>query len=166
MQYNFTQEELFKQIHYDPLTGVFTRISKPKGSRAQLGPIKGYRKEEGHLRLGVFGHQIYMAILAWFYMTGVWPTEIVDHKNGISDDNRWENLREVSKIGNLHNQTKAHHHNKSGLLGAHFDKKRNKYESSIWVNGKRIRLGRFNTAEEAHTAYVAAKRVHHSTCTL
>ena len=166
MRYNFSLEELKKQLHYDPITGIFTRVSKPKGSRAILGPVKAQKKKEGHLRMTIFGHQIYLAILAWFYMTGNWPTQIVDHKNGISDDNRWDNLREVTKVGNLHNQTKAHHHNKSGLLGAHYDKKRNKYESALWVNGQRIRLGRFDTAEEAHSAYVKAKRIHHPTCTI
>jgi hypothetical protein len=38
--------------------------------------------------------------------------------------------------------------------------------ASVWVGGKRVYLGRFDTAEEAHAAYVAAKRRLHQGCTL
>ncbi|WP_443082772.1 HNH endonuclease [Variovorax sp. PAMC 28711] len=26
-------------------------------------------------------------------MTGSWPVSTIDHRNGIKDDNRWDNLR-------------------------------------------------------------------------
>ncbi|GMO65436.1 MAG: AP2 domain-containing protein [Treponemataceae bacterium] len=40
--------------------------------------------------------------------------------------------------------------------GAYFDKRRKKYNASISVNKKSIHLGCFNTAEEAHAAYLEA----------
>ena len=44
------------------------------------------------------------------------------------------------------------------LLGVNkcINKKSTKYSSDILINGKRVYLGTFNTAEEAHQAYLAA----------
>ncbi len=160
-----TLERLKELVKYNPRTGVFTLISKPLRSKAKLGVIQGYAKESGHLRVCLEGKEYYLARLAYFYMTGEWGN-IIDHRDGNPQNNKWSNLRNTTKLGNVQNQVKAHHHNKSGLLGAHFRKERNKYESAITHNGKRRRLGYFDTAEEAHTAYVAAKRELHETCTL
>lgn len=38
------------------------------------------------------------------------------------------------------------------------DKRDGRWYSRITINGKHIHLGRFDTAEEAHAAYVAASR--------
>ena len=38
--------------------------------------------------------------------------------------------------------------------------------SKLVVNGRRVYLGVFATPEEAHSAYVEAKRLHHDGCTL
>lgn len=160
-----TLQRLKELIHYDPLTGVFTRIAVPPKSKAKLGPIKGYAKKEGHLRTCVDGHEFYLARLAYFYMTGIWG-EIIDHKDGNPQNNKFANLRNTTAIGNIHNQVKAHHHNKSGLLGAHWRADKNKYESAITVCGKKKRLGYFKTAEDAHEAYKRAKRQLHPTCTI
>lgn len=42
--------------------------------------------------------------------------------------------------------------NTSGVKGIHLDKKSNKYEAYIYVNNKKITLGRFFTLEQATTA--------------
>lgn len=39
--------------------------------------------------------------------------------------------------------------NKSGVIGVHFDKKRNKWAASITLNGKKIFIGRFENKEAA-----------------
>ena len=87
-----------------------------------------------------------------------------DHINGIKTDNRIANLRSVSMTVNLQNMRKANRDSLSGLLGAH--KKRSHWESRIRVDRKQIHLGIFETPEEAHAAYLAAKRLHHSGCTI
>lgn len=160
-----THERLKELIHYDPVSGVLTRIAVPKRSKAKLGPIKGYSKKEGHLKTCLDSKEYYLARLAYFYMTGTWGN-IIDHKDGNPINNVWFNLRNTNKIGNVQNQTRAHHQSKSQLIGAHWRADKNKFESSITAGGKRTRLGYFSTALEAHEAYKTAKRVLHTTCTI
>jgi len=45
----------------------------------------------------------------------------------------------------------------SGLVGAHWNKKKRKFKSSIKVNGTSKHLGYFNTAEEASIVYSKEK---------
>lgn len=46
----------------------------------------------------------------------------------------------------------------SGLLGAIYEKSRNKWRAVIKLDGKQRLLGRFDTAVEAHQAYLRAAR--------
>lgn len=78
---------------------------------------------------------------------------VVDHINGNTLDNRRENLRVCTQAENQKNK-KCYKNNKFGLKGVRYDKKKKKYSSNL-------RLGLFNTPEEAHEAYCrAAKLVH------
>jgi len=43
----------------------------------------------------------------------------------------------------------------------YFDKNKCKYQAQIKINGNHINLGRFNTAELAHEAYLKKKREIH-----
>lgn len=43
---------------------------------------------------------------------------------------------------------------------------RDRFQAKIQIDGKRTYLGTFNTAIEAHQAYVAVKRRLHSGCTI
>ena len=100
------------------------------------------------------------------WITGAWPEHDVDHINGVRNDNRWSNLREVTRTVNIQNQRIAQTRNVAGLLGVSFEKARNKYKAGIVAGGKYHNLGRFNTAEEAHAAYLKAKRELHEGCTI
>jgi len=86
----------------------------------------------------------------------------VDHINGIRDDNRIENLRWVTRSQNQYN-TKVRKHNRVGLKGVSVDqdKKSNKYQARIIIEGKQKNIGWFSTPEEAHEAYVAKARELH-----
>ena len=160
------EKALRKQVSYDPKTGVLTRIAKPPKSKAPLGPIKGSKKAEGHLKVAINGVERYFHQIAWFLYYGYWAEGIIDHIDTDPTNNRIKNLRQVTKHGNLLNRRKANKTNSSGLLGAHWITEKQKYHSSIWMNGKKTTLGYFNTAQEAHEAYVAAKRLLHPTNTL
>jgi len=108
--------------------------------------------------------------LAWLYVHGVWPDHEIDHLNGIRSDNRLGNLRDVSRTTNSENQRRATVGNTSTkLLGATLDDsvyRRKPFKAQIKVNGRSRHLGMFATAEEAHQAYVDAKRQLHEGCTI
>ena len=100
-------------------------------------------------------------------MEGKFPEEYADHINGIKDDNRWINLRSVTKSENSQNQRKSQSDNKSsGLLGVSWCKAEGKWETSINVNKKKYYIGAFHCKHEAHEAYLKKKRELHSTCTI
>jgi hypothetical protein len=86
-----------------------------------------------------------------------------DHKDGDSLNNRRLNLRKASNAQNVQNQP-IDSTNKTGLKGAFRRKVRyspKKWSSAIEVNNKRISLGIFSTAEEAHQAYRSAAKKYH-----
>lgn len=85
---------------------------------------------------------------------------MVDHINHDTLDNRRENLRVCTQTQNLQNRSGAMGRSKTGLRGVCFDRARNKFLAQISVNGNRINLGRFKTAEEAKAVYDYANRKH------
>lgn len=77
----------------------------------------------------------------------------VDHVAHETLDNRRPLLRISTHQQNCFNQ-RAPKHSRSGLKGAQWDAQSGRWRSSIRVDGKTKHIGRFNTAEEAHAAYV------------
>ena len=73
---------------------------------------------------------------------------VVDHINHNRLANRQENLRICTQHQNNMN-TSIRSDNTSGTTGVSLDTKRNKWRSTIYVNGKEIHLGYCNTKEEA-----------------
>ena len=64
----------------------------------------------------------------------------------------------------MQNQKRAKKNNKLGILGVSV--KKGRFIAQIQVNKKGIHLGSFDTADEAHEAYLHAKREMHDTCTI
>lgn len=160
-----TQAELKAVLRYDPDTGIFTWIGRP---RVMAGKVAGnVSVQTGYLRIGLGGrpNKIYQAHrLAWLYMTGAWPIDDIDHKNGKRADNRFCNLREVTRSTNLENLRFAKCTSTTGLLGV--STCRDKFQARIKVKGEVHYLGSFSTPQEAHEVYVEAKRRLHTGCTI
>lgn len=76
----------------------------------------------------------------------------VDHKNGNGLDNRRENIRACTRSQNNMNR-RVRSHSGTGVKGVYFNKQRNKYEAYITLDRKRMNLGRFDTIQDATTAY-------------
>ena len=155
-----TQENLKKMLHYDTDTGVFTRLVRTS-SRTKIGDIAGYLKSDGYRLIMVDGKNYYAHRLAFFYMTGDWPVADIDHRNGVRDDNRWDNLREATRTENHQNRV-MRSDNTSGFIGVDWHRQRGKWRAEIAVAGRRKSLGYFPTPEEAHAAYCAAKVEFHT----
>lgn len=76
----------------------------------------------------------------------------VDHINRNGLDNRPENLRLVTRGQNGMNRP-VQPNNVAGAKGVHWDSAKRKWTAQIIVRGKQYFLGRFNTKEEAASAY-------------
>jgi len=160
-----TQERLKEVLHYNEGTGLFTWLIS-NSNRVKIGSKAGSKMANGYMEIQIFSNRFTLHRLAWLYVHGEMPENHIDHINGIRDDNRICNLRAVSRELNMQNMREPTIRNALGLLGVHFDKSRNKFIAQIMYNGKHKHLGRFNTKEEAHQAYLTAKREFHSTCTI
>ena len=98
--------------------------------------------------------------IGWIYIHGECKKEMVDHYNGIKNDNRLVNLREATNAENMRNVGKQAH-NTSGLKGVSFHNLRKKWRANIKVNGKHIHLGLFDCPAAASCAYQIAADIHH-----
>jgi hypothetical protein len=152
-----SQEELQAVLHYDPETGVFTRI----GQRHLLGQVAGGLDEStGYITISVRNRKYYAHRLAVLYMTSVWPKSHTDHINGIKTDNRFVNLEPGTARSNAANQKK---HRGGHLAGTSYRARARDWRASLQLNlggGGRstIHIGYFRTQEAAHAAYLDSLR--------
>lgn len=150
-----TLERLQEVLRYDPSTGVF--IWKKGTARGRVGAQAGVLFGAGYRYISVDGQKYLAHRLAWFWSYGKWPDQWLDHINGATDDNRIANLREASAAQNAQNA--RHKAGVSGYRGVRAKGRR--FEAVIHVNNFRKSLGWFDSAEEAHKAYVKAAQEHH-----
>lgn len=147
-----TQQRVKQLLTYKPDSGEFFW----KTHRSKLGKTATFNRGLGYLGLRIDGHQYSAHRVAFLYMLGAWPAQVVDHINGKRDDNRWINLRDVSHALNLQNRTgpvKA----RSGVRGVFWNAKAQRYAAKYMTEGKNNYLGLFDTVEQAEAALVAAK---------
>ncbi len=147
-----TVEHLRKVVHYDTETGIFTRLISSGGQAA--GSKAGWIDGEGYRKLRVLGNEYRASRLAFFYVTGKWPKNHIDHKNLARPDNRWTNLREATWSQNNHHSIQEP--GASGFRGATYHAPSKQWRARIQVQGRRLHLGLFDTPEEAHAAYCRA----------
>ena len=159
-----TAERIRLLFSYNPENGVFTRLTKT-GGRARIGQEIGSWDLYGYKTTRIDNRSFKLHRLAWLYVHGVWPVGDVDHINGVRHDNRIENLRCVSRQVNLQNRRTANKQKKStGILGVYLIKGTNRFSSCISIDNKSKYLGVFDTPQDAHAAYLEAKRRLHPGC--
>ena len=157
-----TAEVLRQLVIYDPEAGTFkTRVRI--NQRIPAGWPLGYMRD-GYLCVRLLGAEHRLHRLAWLYMTGEWPEVLIDHYDTDRSNNRWRNIRPGNWSMNAQNQRKAHSNSKTGVLGVCADG--NRWRAQIAINGKKIRIGVYDTTSEAHEAYLQAKRKLHPGCTI
>ena len=96
------KEYLCEIFHYDEHTGRLT-WRKPTSPRAKVGDEVGYTSQRGYRVTKVMNGRYRVHRLIYKMMTGEEPDE-VDHINNIKDDNRWLNLRSVTRQENQLNR--------------------------------------------------------------
>lgn len=123
---------------------------KPVGTLRKRGDTQVRLRWRGELCRS-FVHRIVFALAH-----DRWPAAGIDHINGVEAGDGIANLREADQAGN--NQ------NKRGWSGRLLGTTRHGrgWKASIVVDRKNLYLGTFNTQEEAHQAYLQAKKIHHT----
>jgi hypothetical protein len=150
-----TQSRLKELLHYDPDTGVFTRLVTTS-SNAKVGDVAGSINNNRYLNICIDSKLYPAHRLAVLYMTGSFPKKHTDHIDGDRANNRWTNLRECTPAENHQNRT-SHKNSSSKYIGVCWHRRDQKWVAHIRINGKRIHLGYFETEESAHQAYCKAK---------
>lgn len=139
------------------------RWSKSAG-RARPGMRAGSFNEDGYLLVELRGQKMLAHRIAWALHFGHWPKNEIDHINCDRSDNHIENLRDVPSFINKQNMRFPKKQNSLGVLGV--CARRDKFRAFISVNGAAKALGTFVSAEDAHAAYLTAKRALHKGNTL
>ncbi len=142
------QTRLKKLLTYDQKTGVFRWRESPRPG--WVGKVAGNVNGNGYRYIKINGVLHRASRLAFLYMTGHWPKDMVDHINRVRDDDRWSNLREATRGLNTAN-SKRRSDNTSGVSGVH--PHQGKWE--VMVGRKYI--GMFASLQQAERAAKAAR---------
>ena len=143
------QKTLKENLHYNPDSGLFIRLTS-NSNRIKVGDIAGSATSDGYIRMCVLGKHYKAHRLAFLWMTGEFPEEC-DHINHVKDDNRWSNLRSVTRTQNNQNHS-IQSNNTSEFVGVYWFKRDKKWRAYITVNQKQIHLGYFDKKEDAISA--------------
>ncbi len=142
---------LKQKFKYDPETGFLTHL---------LGRFKGERagscsKKDGYRYMSIDGQTYMEARIVWKLWHGYEP-DFIDHINGIRDDNRIANLRNVSQGENNRN-AKVRRENVSGIPGV--TPRDSKWAVHITHDGTEHYIGRFDTLEQAAHARRTVEKI-------
>lgn len=141
---------LEQYLSYDADTGLLTWKRHVSYSSNKPGKVAGHRGLRGYVTVRLSGIINYAHRVAWYLHYGTWPEKYIDHINGVRDDNKIKNLREVSKRENNQNTVK---HRNGKLVGTSFYKERKKWRAYMKTKGRQVFIGYFDTEQEAHEAY-------------
>ena len=142
-----TQELLKVSLAYNPFSGEFVWISKKYSKTVKRGSIAGSVGKTGYRHIKLYGTKYLEHHLAWFYVYGVWPTQI-DHIDQDRSNNRIANLREVTVAENARNRG-IPSNNVTGAQGVRWCNQKNKWKAEIRMDGKKVFQRVFDNFDEA-----------------
>ena len=145
-------------LHHKPRTGAdFPNAESPH--RANMlaaiwngrfaGRVAGTKNQDGYVRLQI-GRKPFLAHrVAYALMEGVCPASMdIDHIKGVRDDNRWSEIRIVSRMENQWNRKQS----PTQGVYTHHGAQGTKYRAFIRIQMKLHYLGSFDTEAEAIAA--------------
>lgn len=153
-----TQDELHKICHYDMNTGILTWAEFRNAKALKNSPV-GCLNSKGYLVTNIKNKNYFVHRLIWLYVYGEIP-KIVDHINGIKNDNRLVNLRNCTIAESAKNKG-LFVNNKTGYKGVSFCNRAKKYQVSCKVNGIKKWLGYFTDPKLASDAYQKYAQLNH-----
>jgi len=145
-----------QELRYDPDDGCFYRLQRRSSKTDE--DLKAGTLLQGYVIVwvgGRGGRRFRAHRLAWLFMTGEMPPKgfEIDHVNGRRSDNRWANLRLVTRAQNNMNHG-IQSNNKSGQPGVSYQRRRSNWTARIVVDRRTILLGDFANKDDA----IAARR--------
>ena len=151
----FNQEYLKSVFVLDEETGWLIWRHNPSRSdnwnAKYAGQIAGSPYGRGYIRINVCGTRYLAHRLIWVYLYGYLPID-VEHKDGCGFNNHPDNLREATVSQNIANADFG--------INRGIEKHGRKFRVTIWVRNERVRLGSFDTIEEAREAYKEGATAH------
>ena len=154
-----TIDYLRKRLRYEPETGKLFWLAcddMPKKWNTRYAGKEAFTANDLHgYKTGSVNYKkLYAHRVAYALHHGKWPSDDVDHINGITDDNRICNLRAATKTENMRNKV-MQNNNTSGFTGVSWHNGNGKWRSVIKINGIKKCLGYFDDINKA--AEVRAK---------
>ena len=159
-------ELLRKLLKYDPETGKLywrerpvdmfksERGANPWNARYAHKEAFTYVHTNGYNRGNIYGIMCLAHRVIWCIVHGEWPDQI-DHINGVRDDNRIVNLRDVDNQEN-HRNISIGSHNTSGHIGVCWAKREGVWRPRIMIDGTEISLGYYCDIKDAINARACA----------
>jgi hypothetical protein len=146
---SFPVERVRELYGYDYETGFLISKSRTKSGKPVIGElctnsmwsIRLYRKDGTSVKTNY-------ARVVFCWHKGRWPEGEIDHIDRDPRNNRIDNLREADRFLQSQNRSCFNY-------GTHRCKKQNKWIAAITVNGKRRRIGQFETQKESQEAFLA-----------
>lgn len=126
---------------------LFWKIARP---HVKVGQKAGQLGDRGYWRITINNRMYRAHRIIFLFHHGFLPNEI-DHIDGNKQNNRIENLRPATRSQNLANKGLSNK-NTSGAKNVSWCKERNKWEVQMYVNKKKIYVGRFDDLETAKAA--------------
>ena len=155
-----TQTYLKSVLDYNQNSGIFTwkfrADQRPQWNAKWAGKSAGAITDKGYIRIYIDGKAFLAHRLAILWVTGTFPSAVVDHKDRNKGNNAWSNLRICSQQLNSVNRP-VDSRSSTGVTGVYLDKKTGRWWARIIVSGKTIGLGRYDTLADASAARKAAE---------
>jgi hypothetical protein len=149
-----TQEYLKSILDYDLDTGIFTwKVSK--ANRTKVGDVAGW-SYNGYREIEINNKAYKAHRLAWLYVYGEMPKNLVDHIDGNRSNNKISNLREATYQENSENY-KTPKTNKSGVKNVSWYKSLNKWVVSISIRKTKKTVGYYDDLELAELVAIEAR---------
>jgi hypothetical protein len=171
-RHDISAEYARQLLDYNPETGVLTWKARtpdmfkdgkrPKEWRCRnwnskcAGKVAGCDRGDGYWVLRIDDILHFRHRIAWLIKTGDWPSDEIDHRDGVDKGDVISNLRPATHAENMQN-ARMKRNNKSGFIGVSWSKAASKWGARINFQGRYVHLGLFDDPAEASAAYLKAK---------
>lgn len=166
------QLDYLRQIlSYDSINGGLIWLSRPREhflrkcqytrwQNHKVGTKAGCQRSNGYRMIRIDDRLYCEHRLVWLHVNGEDPDVMIDHINGIPNDNRIENLRLANQSQQSRN-TNGWSNKSISYKGVFPVSGYDTYFARIRVDGKYLYLGSFSDPKDAYNAYCDAAIKYH-----